>query len=160
MTLLSPEYCQIECKQKLINVSSKLTFFCLREWWMKTRRLQRSRGSISKTPWSLPGAPLPTMISGSTKCLPRNCRPHEDLDKTSGSLIQSILSLFHPERERQREVERSNPPFQLRRIVCRFPEAQHPQGGAGGGAPPSGGDQLGDDGEDDLYSWRKGSNSL
>ena len=33
----------------------------------------------------------------------------------------------------------------------RFPDAQ-PQGGAGGGAPPSGGDQLGDDGEDDLYS--------
>ena len=51
------------------------------------------------------------------------------------------------ERERERVLR-----FQLRHVVCRFPEAQHPQGGAGGGAPPSGGDQLGDDGEDDLYS--------
>ena len=37
-------------------------------------------------------------------------------------------------------------------LLHRFPDAQPQGGGAGGGAAPPGGDQLGDDGEDDLYS--------
>ena len=41
-------------------------------------------------------------------------------------------------------------------VLCsslhRFPDAQPQGGGAGGGPVPPGGDQLGDDGEDDLYS--------
>lgn len=36
--------------------------------------------------------------------------------------------------------------------LYRFPDSQPQGGGAGGRAAPPGGDQLGDDGNDDLYS--------